>query len=257
MGKKEPAFMYYPKDWRADAVFSCSIGARGLWHEMLNMMHASERYGYLSNNGLPIPDEQVARYCGVSLMEYQTLLTELERAGVPRRTSNGIIFSRRMVEDFKARANWRKLKQNQRLKTGAAGCPPVVHSMSSPSSSSSAFPSAKKEESKTFAHREPDGQEFEIFWEAYPKKLGKKKARTAWIRARGAAHLGEVLASLQDWKQTTDWQKENGQYIPYPATWLNGDLWKENPRVAVAVAKPPSLEDQLRLLQGGLSGQRG
>lgn len=106
--------MYYPKDWRADAVFSCSLAARGLWHEMMNMMHAQERYGYLSMNGLPIPDEAIARYCGCSSQEYQTLLPELFAANVPRRTSSGVIYSKRMVEDQQRRAEWNKRQKKHR-----------------------------------------------------------------------------------------------------------------------------------------------
>jgi hypothetical protein len=111
---KNPAFMYYPKDWRADSVFSCTLAARGLWHEMMNMMHASERYGYLSKNGCPIPDEAIARYCGCSLQEYQTLLAELSASNVPRRTTTGVIYSKRMVEDDKKRREWRKRQSKHR-----------------------------------------------------------------------------------------------------------------------------------------------
>jgi hypothetical protein len=127
---KNPAFMYYPKDWRADAVFGCSLAARGLWLEMMNMMHASERYGYLCNNGAAIPDEAISRYCGCSLQEYQSLLPELERAGVPRRTPNGIIYCKRMVDDQKERQVWRKQKKNQRDKASPRDVHPNVHQMS-------------------------------------------------------------------------------------------------------------------------------
>lgn len=106
--------MYYPKDWRADSVFGCSLAARGLWHEMMNMMHASERYGYLCSNSLPIPDEAVARYCGCSLQEYQTLLAELSAANVPRRTNTGVIYSKRMVEDHRKRREWKERQDKHR-----------------------------------------------------------------------------------------------------------------------------------------------
>jgi hypothetical protein len=111
---KAPSFQYYPKDWRADSVFTCSLAARGLWREMMDMMHAQERYGYLSMNGLPIPNEAIARYCGCSLQEYQTLLTELFAANVPRRTHNGVIYSKRMVEDERKRKEWRNRQKKHR-----------------------------------------------------------------------------------------------------------------------------------------------
>jgi hypothetical protein len=141
MPSKAPSFQYYPKDWRADPVFTCSLAARGLWREMLDMMHAQEQYGYLAINGSPIPPEGIARYCGCSLAEYDSLLDELSRAGVPSRTSDGIIYSRRMVRDEKQRATWRKEQKNHR--DTRRGCQGNVNAMSTPSSSSSSSAKTK------------------------------------------------------------------------------------------------------------------
>ena len=65
---------------------------------MLFVAHNSQRYGYLEADGKPIPDEQLARRCGCgSVEEYRNLLAELFSAGVPSRTPEGVIYSRRMV----------------------------------------------------------------------------------------------------------------------------------------------------------------
>jgi len=82
---------------------------------------------------------------------------------------------------------------------------------------------------------ETTGGAFDTFWEAYPKKLSKKDALRAWKKV-GDSKLSEVLASLEVWKKTADWHKDGGQFIPYPATWLNKGLWRENPQTAVAVS---------------------
>jgi hypothetical protein len=103
MPKKLPHIQLYPGDWMRDPVSACSIAAQGLWLRMMFLAHDSERYGYLVVNGLPMPDEFVARRCGSTLSEYQTLLAELFSIGVPSRTPDGIIFSRRMVRDAKRR----------------------------------------------------------------------------------------------------------------------------------------------------------
>lgn len=71
---------------------------------MMILMHDSDRYGYLSMNGSVIPSESVARRCGCdSLAQYESLLSELTHAGVPERSKEGVIFSRRMVRDDKKR----------------------------------------------------------------------------------------------------------------------------------------------------------
>ena len=36
-----------------------------------------------------------------------------------------------------------------------------------------------------------------------------------------------LIDAIEKQKQTPDWNKENGKYIPYPATWLNGRRWED------------------------------
>jgi hypothetical protein len=101
---KRPAFQFYPADWRKDAALqSCSIGARGLWHELLCVMHECQPYGHLSINGNALNEDQAARIVGVPFSEYRRLMAELERAGVPSRSSSGELLSRRMVKDERVR----------------------------------------------------------------------------------------------------------------------------------------------------------
>jgi len=118
---KLPAFQWYPKDWQADAIFGCSLAARGLWLEMLHVMHGCEPYGYLVENGRPMTDERIARKCGTTPQEYSALLAELDAAGIPRRTNSGIIFSKRLVEDQKRRKEWRQRQQKHREKLATNG----------------------------------------------------------------------------------------------------------------------------------------
>ncbi len=49
---KLPAFQFYPGDWLKDpAVRSLPLEARGLWIDLLCIMHESDRRGYLELNG--------------------------------------------------------------------------------------------------------------------------------------------------------------------------------------------------------------
>ena len=70
---------------------------------------------------------------------------------------------------------------------------------------------------------------FDAFWAAYPNKTGKGAARTAWARAvkRGAT-LAEILPKLEALKESDQWQREDGRYIPNPATWLNQGRWEDD-----------------------------
>lgn len=97
---KRPAYQWYPGDFRRDVgVQSCSFEARGLWREMLDLMHDGEPYGHLAAGGHPIDAAQLARIVGVSAAKVHRWLSELEMRNVFSRTELGVIFSRRMVRD--------------------------------------------------------------------------------------------------------------------------------------------------------------
>src|SRR5215469_11184694 len=122
---KLPFLQLYPGDWEADAVAGRSLAAQGLWLRMIFLMHRSERYGYLVENGLPIPSESIARRCGCYPEEYQTLLAELASAGIPGLSSDGIIFSRRMVRDAQKRE-----KNAGRMRDVRSVCKPSARDIS-------------------------------------------------------------------------------------------------------------------------------
>ncbi len=108
---KRPSFQFYPGDWlRSTDLRSCSIGARGLWMDMLCLMHEGTPYGYLKVKDKVITDLQLVRMTGGDLGEVKEFLAELEESGVLSRSEDGCIFSRRMVKD-----------EEMRLKRAAGG----------------------------------------------------------------------------------------------------------------------------------------
>lgn len=101
---KRPSFQFYPGDWLRDpSVRAVSYAARGLWTDMLCLMHESDRRGYLQLNSKPVTAEQLARMTGGSTDEVSCLLQELESSGVFSRTEHSVIYSRRMVRDEQKR----------------------------------------------------------------------------------------------------------------------------------------------------------
>jgi hypothetical protein len=99
---KDPWMKFYPQDWRSDEKLRlCSLAARGLWMEMLCLMHRSERYGHLLISGITPTDAQLAVQVGALPDQVAILIGELETAGVFSRTTNCTIYSRRMHHDQK------------------------------------------------------------------------------------------------------------------------------------------------------------
>ena len=78
---------------------------------------------------------------------------------------------------------------------------------------------------------------FSEFWMLYPKKQAKAAAEKAYLKIKPDRALFEKMKkALEAQKASFDWQKENGRYIPLPATWLNGKRWEDE--TAVETAKP-------------------
>lgn len=109
----EPYSKFYWSDWRGDPKLRmCSLAARGLWIEMLGIMHEAEPYGHFLINGTPPTAEQLASLCGTNVKEIFKLKNELMATGVPS-IVNGVWHSRRMVRDMK-----RKIINNNNAKKG-------------------------------------------------------------------------------------------------------------------------------------------
>lgn len=72
-----------------------------------------------------------------------------------------------------------------------------------------------------------DTPEFEAFWNAYPKVKQKSKQEAREAFAKVDVPLQTILDALEIQKRSHDWQKDGGQYIPYPAKWLNKRRWED------------------------------
>lgn len=70
---------------------------------------------------------------------------------------------------------------------------------------------------------------FDAFWKAYPRKIAKQDALTAWNKIAPTSELVDrILAAVDEQKRSDQW-RGGTQYIPYPATWLNGGRWDDEP----------------------------
>ena len=71
---------------------------------------------------------------------------------------------------------------------------------------------------------------FDRFWGAYPRKVSKADARKAFAKLNPDTELVEAMLRALDWqKRLPEWTKDGGQFIPYPATWLNARRWEDEP----------------------------
>lgn len=78
--------------------------------------------------------------------------------------------------------------------------------------------------SESESNSERDGA-FERFWAIYPKKVGKEAARRAFAKVKVPTE--SLIATVEAQKHSLQWGKENGRFIPNPATWLNQGRWED------------------------------
>ena len=77
-------------------------------------------------------------------------------------------------------------------------------------------------------------ESFERFWSCYPRKTAKQNALKAWLKLKpDEALVNGILSALERFKKTEQWLRDNGRYIPYPATWLEDRRWEDE------VCSPP------------------
>ncbi len=102
-------------------------------------------------------------------------------------------------------------------------------------------------------------QRFRGFWRSYPRKQGKGAAEKAWEKIRPDGKMFEkILSAIDAAKRSMQWRRDNGQYIPNPATWLNQRRWEDelepvsdgdwpvldNPQIAIAQRAMEMLENE-------------
>lgn len=184
---KLPALQFYPGDWRKDpGVQSLNYFDRGVWFEILCLMHESSDRGKLLLNGAPMPDDALATILGLDKQILTTTLNTLLTYGVASRDSEtGAITNRRMVKDEDLR--------QKRTEAGKRGGNPVllkqksnqkptprVNQIPTPSSSTSTSIASSEKKKELRADKPPDQRVQHPAIQAVWKVRGKYPLKDLW-----------------------------------------------------------------------------
>ena len=77
-----------------------------------------------------------------------------------------------------------------------------------------------------------DSAQFSDFWQAYPNKKDKGRARKAWKKHKCDGLFAQIMETLAKYKQCNQWTRDGGEFVPMPSTWLNGQRWEDEPDTA-------------------------
>ena len=75
----------------------------------------------------------------------------------------------------------------------------------------------------------PPDDGFDEFWMLYPRHEGKMAARKTWTKLGTNPPLEAIRAALEWQRSSPRWLEQGGQFIPHPATYLNGRRWEDEP----------------------------
>lgn len=174
-----PSFQFYPADWRSDpGVQSLSFHERGIWFEMLCLMHESEDRGKLLLNGKPMPVDALARALGLLKQDLEIVIKKLLDYGVVgQKSKNSVLFSRRMVRDESLRIMRKKCGE-------MGGNPNLVNQKSTTRVKQKSTPSSASAVASAVTDLRPNTLVASA--EATSEKIPFEELRTAYNDRRGA-----------------------------------------------------------------------
>ncbi len=225
---KAPADQFYFDDWYRDsALAACSPSTRGIWFDLLCMMWDSHPRGLLSGTA-----EAFERWGRCSAEEWTRFIAEAEQYGFCDIIKNGdnaapchgdvtlrhgvvTVKNRRMFRKYHERdlARLRQKRHRSRLSHGSNGasCNDDVTPLSpSPSPTPNKYT-----------------EDFETFWTAYPRKVGKQAAFRCWKARLREGYTAEALINAAE-NYSNEVSGRDIQKVKYPSTFLGPDHWIED-----------------------------
>lgn len=121
---------------------------------------------------------------------------------------------------------------------------PTTSTTTTPTTTTSAATTTTTTPTTTTSSAGDARADFQRLWEAYPQERRGQMAK-AWDEFRmeilAPEDADEAMERLKDWKQSEQWSKDGGQYIPYLDNWLGKGIWRQKPK-KMAVPKGASGE---------------
>ncbi len=222
------------------ALRSCSVIARGMWIDMLCLMHDGSPYGYLRTGRKDILPPILRGILGLTLEDTLKGLQELEDANVFSRDENGVIYCPRMIRDEdirvkRASGGAYSLLNPKVQRPGRISLPPSLRvslggSLGvSPSSSSSSSSKEIIKTKKTIQKKEVQNlidDSFDQFYSIYPRVGGKGAAKKIWSKNKlhkiSEQIIEDVLARTQNHSQWKD-----PQFICSAKRYLDEEIWND------------------------------
>ena len=245
-----PCLSFFPKDWLTDmGLQNCSIGARGLWIEILCYMFFSPKRGYfLLPNERAVDNKTITKLIGgITTKETEMYIKELEENKVFSRLANGTIYNRRMVEDTQKDLDIKRMKSFAGQKGMARrwhnrDITPVIKK---DITEYKGVEDGEDSFNKILVNKMIKESKEELFnkiWEKYPNKDGKKLALGHFlVSVNSQKNWDDINIALRNYLGSDTVKKG---YIKNGSTFFNN--WKDWVNFRGVVGKGDGLTDKNR-----------
>ena len=246
MSEKKYYWLKLPKDFfkRHDVKYIESLpdGHRIVLVYLQLMVESIDHDGELRfSPKIPYSEEMLASVLGIDIDILKTSMKVLKELELVKVSKNGTIILEKVKNMVGFESEWARKKKAYREKLKQGQNEDNVLPLSDKSKRKSKSESKSKSKSiketnveKNLAEVSPIVEEvlpeeekmFLEFWEAYPRKVDKKGSFRAF---KNIPKLKEVfpgiMAALEIQKQSEQWTKNNGQFIPHPTTYIHQERW--------------------------------
>lgn len=198
---KLPAMFFYTGDWLKDPQLRrCTHEEKGVYIDMLCLMHECEERGVLATAGSAWSDEEVARAIGGDHQRTLSCVVALVVKGVISRNSSGAIYSRRMVRDEQKRQKCSEAGKKGGGNPTFKGVHKGHFKGSSKGIAKGAYEGEIEDEVKRVVSKEPEypenlnNPEFISAWESWISVHGKYKPKGREFQLKRLSEWGSAKA---------------------------------------------------------------
>lgn len=219
----------YCDRWLEGTLRKESLELRGAWADILALAGKSN-YGDAGEikvtKNIGLSDEIIASIMKISKEKWREIKAKLIKTGRIRVLKGNII---KIVKWHKYQSEYGRTKDMpSRISTNST----TKSTNKSTSQSTKEIEREKEIEKKNIKKgvilTQLQQKSFDLFWKAYPYKKSKGQAEKAWKKIDPDPELLTIMISkIEKAKESVKWVRDNGEYIPHPATWLNARGWED------------------------------
>lgn len=239
--ERAPAFQFYPKEFLADGnVGGMSLQERGAYITLLC---------FCWNDGsIPTDPARLATMCSTTAKAFAACWPAVRACF---REQNGRFIHPRLERE-RAKQDEHRERRSDRGVRGAEGrwkkhepSMPQASSKHASSIDQALLGDGSASASPISISKQIEPSAFEVFWDAYPRKVGKPKAESAFRKvSRSGPVLEAMLVAIVTQKRSAQWTRDGGEFIPHPATWLNQRRWEDElPKAAQTLSYQPEAHE--------------